>query len=174
MKNDKKILLSRAKEISYREIIEESQVSTITVVEFLLTPEIYAIESSFVSEVLPLKDMTTIPGAPAFVIGVFNVRGKIVSIVNLKTFFNLKEKGITELNKIIVLNHNQIEFGIVVDEITGSRTLNASAILPPPATISNLGNEYIKGVTSEGIIILDIQHILLSKTILVNQKESKQ
>lgn len=139
------------------------------VVEFLLNPEKYCIPSAFVSEVLRLKEITPIPGVPAFVLGVMNVRGKIISIVNLKTFFNLKEVGITELNKIIVIKQNQMEFGIVTDAITGTRELFMNTLSAPPITINGIGAEYVKGVAPDGLILLEINTILTSKSLIINQ-----
>ena len=66
----------------------------IEVVEFKLSHENYGIESSYVREVYPLKDYTTLPGTPPFVLGIMNVRGQIVSVINLKKLFNLPEKGL--------------------------------------------------------------------------------
>jgi purine-binding chemotaxis protein CheW len=170
MKNDEKILRARAKEISGHRMSTDMQAPSLLVVEFLLTPERYCMESTFVTGVLSLKDLTPSPGAPAFVTGVINVRGKIISIVNLKILFGLKEKGITELNKIILLKHEQMEFGIVTDAIAGTRRIFLNELGALPVTIKGISADYIKGITPDGLILLDGEHLLTNKTIVVNQK----
>ncbi len=170
MKSEKQILRQRAIKVAGIPKEVTSGEVTLQVVEFTLIPERYCIAGSFVTEVLPLKEITTIPGTPPFVLGVMNVRGKIISIINLKSFFNLKEKGITEQNKIIVVKQGAMEFGIVTDAINGSHELPLSSLSPPPVTINGIGAEYIKGVTPEGLILLEISAIMSSQSIIVNQK----
>ena len=140
------------------------------VVEFLLMPEKYCINNTYITEVLPLKAITPLPGVPEFVTGIMNVRGKIISVINLKRFFHLKEVGITEVNKIIVIKHNQMEFGIVTDAITGTGSIALEELSAPPVTIHGIGAEYIKGITREGLIVLDIVTILTSKSLIIDQK----
>ena len=170
MKDDQAILRERAKKIAGHHAETSHGGESLLVVEFMLLPEKYCIASSYISEVLPLKDITPIPGAPAFVMGIMNIRGKIISIINLKSFFNLREKGISELNKIIVIKQNQMEFGLVTDAITGTREIDQQGLSAPPATIHGIGSEYIKGLTPEGLILLDIATILSSKSLIVDQK----
>jgi purine-binding chemotaxis protein CheW len=170
MKDDQTILQTRAKKVAGRSAESTVMGAPLLVVEFLLIPEKYCIASAFVVEVLPLREITQIPGAPAFVIGVINVRGKILSVVNLKTFFHLDEKGLTELNKIIVIRQNLMEFGIVVDSISGTREISLKTLSAAPVTINGLGAEYIKGVTPDGLILLEMASILSSKSLIVNQK----
>jgi purine-binding chemotaxis protein CheW len=140
------------------------------IVEFLLTPEKYGIESQLINEVLLLKELTPIPGTPSFIAGVTNVRGKIIAVVNLKTFLGLVTKGITELNKIIILQQNGMEFGIIVDAIAGTRNIVEKSLNAAPATLQGKGATYVKGITSDGLIILDGTRLLSETTLLVNQK----
>lgn len=91
-----KILKHRARMLSRKpEYIKENQ-DTIEVVEFVLAYENYAIESVYIGEVYPLKEFVTIPCTPDFVVGIINVRGRIISIIDLKKFFDLPEKGIAD------------------------------------------------------------------------------
>jgi purine-binding chemotaxis protein CheW len=145
--------------------------NTILVTKFLLSPEVYGLEAFWIREVLPLKSLTPIPGTPAFVMGVVNVRGQIISVINLKRFFNLKEKGITELNKIMIVRNENIEFGILVDSILGMQEVPGAEIQPGPVTLNGTGAEYVKGVSRDGLIILDGERILHSKAIVINEKK---
>src|SRR5664279_2901080 len=81
------------------------------IIEFTLAAECYGIESSFVREVYPLKDFTPLPGVSSFILGIVNVRGQILPLVDLKKFFNLPENGLGQLNKVIILQNKLMEFG---------------------------------------------------------------
>jgi len=140
------------------------------IVEFRLASETYGIESAFVHQVFPLKDFTPLPGAPSFVLGVFNARGQILSIVDLKKFFNLPEKGMGQLNKVIILRNAQMEFGILADDILGVRQIALDAIQTTPPTVTGIGAAYLRGVTGERVIILDAEKILGDEQIIVHQE----
>jgi purine-binding chemotaxis protein CheW len=149
------------------ELMRDSSI-IIEIVEFNLAAEIYGIESSFVREVYPLKDFTYLPGVPQFILGIINVRGQILPVIDLKKLFNLPEKGIGELNKVIILNNEQMEFGILADEISGIRIIYRDDILPVPPTITGIGERYLKGVTKDQLIILSAENLLSDKNIIVN------
>ena len=171
MEKEQEIMLKRARLVAGRgkadALINQD---TLSVVGFLLVPEKYAIAGSYVTEVLPLTEITPIPGAPAFIMGVINLRGKIVSIVNLKIKFSLKEKGLTYFNKVIILRNENMEFGIVADAITGTQNLELDNLSPPPLTLSSVVAQLVIGVSSDGLIMLDAQRMLNSNQFVINQK----
>ncbi len=170
MKDDQTILEARAKKIRGLGKKQESPGESAMVVCFLLAGEYYSIESIYVSEVLRMKGLTLIPGAPSFVVGVMNNRGKIIPVINLKFLFNLKEKGLIETTTIIVLKKGEMEFGIVADAIEGTREIFFNTLSSPPVTIQGIGAEYIKGIAQDGQILLNGDHVLTDKTFIVNQK----
>ena len=168
MKDEKAILDERAQRIIGKKDIEKvDNAEKISVVEFMLMPERYAIEEKYISEVFFLKEITSIPGTPAFVMGVINLRGKIISVINLKILFNLKERGLTDLNKVIVIQNDSMQFGIVSDAIVGSKTIAMSNLSPPPLTLGNNGAEFISGVTPDGLILLNASVLLSSNKIII-------
>jgi purine-binding chemotaxis protein CheW len=144
--------------------------AVIEVITFTLAAETYGIESAFVREVYPLKDYTPLPGLPPYIFGIINVRGQILPVIDLKKFFNLPEKGLGELNKVIILHNGQMEFGILADVVNGTQTIAVEDILVAPPTITGIGEKYFKGVTKEHIIILDAENILNDEKIIVNQE----
>ncbi len=170
LKDELEILQERARVISGFKTKHQPTGELRFVVEFILFPEKYAIDGSFVSEVLPIHHLTIIPGAPSFITGIMNIRGKITSITNLKRFFNLKEKGLTTSIKILVIKHQLMEFGILSDEIIGINQLDIGSLNPPPVTLHGEGAGYILGVTPEGTILLDAVAILSDNALIINQK----
>jgi purine-binding chemotaxis protein CheW len=170
MKDPQTVLHDRAKLLAETRTIGIENQERIVVVEFLLIPEKYSIPGNVVSEVIPLPDFCPLPGAPPFVYGVINNRGRILSVINLKNFLHLPAKGITELNKVIVVKWNNLEFGILADAVHGTRYLLQDAILPAPANVSGIDGAFISGVTEDGLILLDPSTIFSQNHLIVDQK----
>jgi purine-binding chemotaxis protein CheW len=171
MENEQTILNKRAAAIAGQKADQkDGSRDMLSVVEFVLIPERYAVAGSFVQEVMPLTEITPIPGTPPFIMGVINMRGKIVSLLNLKIKFSLKEKGLTDFNKVIILHNGTMEFGIVADAIAGTRFIPLDSISPPPLTLDKVAAELVIGITTDGVIILDADKMLKSSHLIVNQK----
>src|SRR5690349_12298752 len=100
------ILQERAKALAQPMVEESSSSRTLELLACRLANEHYAVESQFVDEVYPFKDLTLLPCTPPFILGIVNVRGRIVPVLELKRFFDLPEKGITDLHRIILVRGN--------------------------------------------------------------------
>ena len=166
----KSLLKARANALAVEMKDESAQKETIEIIEFGLASETYGIESKFIREVYPLKDFTSLPGLPSFVLGIVNVRGQIISVIDLKKFFNLPGKGMGELNKVIIIRNDRMEFGILADIIHGTRSVSLDDIQTSPVSTSGIGVDYLKGVNNEHIIILDAEKILEDEKIIIHQE----
>jgi len=167
---DQLLLKTRALTLAQQPKQAELSKEFLEVIEFRLASEVYGLETTFVQEVLTLKDFTTLPGLPPFVLGIVNVRGQIFSVINLKKYFNLPEKGLGQFNILIILHNEKMEFGILVDEVFSTQSIPLDAIQTTPSTVSGIVGEYLRGVTSDFIIILDGNKILNDNRITVNQE----
>jgi purine-binding chemotaxis protein CheW len=123
-----------------------------------------------VREVHPLKNLTLLPCTPAFVLGVVNLRGRIVAVLDLKRFFGLPEAGITDLHRVILVGGNDLEFGVLADIGVGMMTIAVDSILAPMPTLTGVGANYIKGVTAERLVVLDVGRILADPGIVVHEE----
>ncbi len=168
MKTEKEILRERAAKNAQSQInILPSMEESVEIIEFTLLNQKFAFERQFASEVHFLKEITTIPGAPGFVSGVIFHRGKIISLVNLRTLFRMKERGLTDFNKFIILSEKETYFGIITDSITGITIKDKTRLTSPPSTIDPYISKYIKGVFDDGVILLDALKLLTSPEIIV-------
>jgi purine-binding chemotaxis protein CheW len=138
------------------------------VVEFVLGPEHYGIESCHIREIHPLSEFTPLPCTPAFVLGLVNVRGQILSIINIKKLFDLPEKGLTDLNRVIIVHADHMELGILADAIIGMRSIALEELHPALPTLTGIRAEYLKGITKDSLVVLDVEKILSDEKILVN------
>jgi purine-binding chemotaxis protein CheW len=166
------ILRKRAKALARPLEQDQDAGASLDCLEFLLTYETYAIEMRWVAETYPLKEITPLPCTPAFVAGIINVRGRILSVIDIRRFFDLPEKGLTDLNRVIIVHNGTMEFGILADEILGTRTIPLSEVQPPLPTLTGIREEYLKGVTRERTAILDGAKLLTDKNIIVHDEIS--
>ncbi|MCE5272834.1 chemotaxis protein CheW [bacterium] len=166
------VLKERARALARQEQSHRRPQKQLSVVMFQLAQEDYAVETRFVRQVHPLKELTEIPGTPDFVLGVVNIHGEILSLVELKKFFGLPERGLTDLNKILVLEDGRMEFGVLADEVHGTRLLDADQIRPPGSSLNGIGDKYLLGVTPERIIVLNAAKLLSDPELRVNDPPS--
>jgi len=170
LEETKRILKARAQLLAREPRPAQEPEDTLEVIEFVLAQEIYAVESSFVREVYPLKELTPLPCTPAYVLGIVNVRGQILSVIDIKKFFDLPEKGLTDLNKVIILRSGSMEFGILADLITGTRVVSMNELQPSLPTLTGIREEYLKGVAADRSVILDAAKLLSDRKIVVHEE----
>jgi purine-binding chemotaxis protein CheW len=163
------LLKERAKELSLS-IDEGKQESLLQVIEFVLAEETYFLETRFVREVYPLRDLTSIPCTPDFVLGIINVRGQVLSVIDLKRFFNLPDIGISDLNKAVIIRDGTMELGILADVIGGYRSIPQSQLQKSFPSIPGIDETYLKSITVDGKILLDAKAILSDKRIVIHEE----
>lgn len=178
----KEILRTRARILAREPNIEESDDESLEIVNFSLAYERYGVETTFVREVYPLRELTPLPGTPAFVLGIINVRGRMLCVVDLKKFFGLPEKGLTDLNKVIVLTSGLLpsqqtrfregvgEVGVLADAILGVKRIRQGSIQPPVLTLTGVREQYLRGITEEHDIILDAQKLLSDQKLVISEE----
>ncbi|MCM2358337.1 MAG: chemotaxis protein CheW [Geobacteraceae bacterium] len=166
---EKRVLRARAKALA-REPDEAETGESLEVLEFLLAYETYAVEMSYVRETLPLRDLTPVPCTPPFVLGLTNVRGRIMSVIDIKRFFDLPAKGLTELNRVIIVHDRGMEFGILADAICGVRTIPLAELQPSLPTLTGIREEYLRGVTSGRTVVLDGAKLIGDRKIIVHEE----
>ena len=166
----KRVLKARAQALARQPGQAEAAGEHVEVVEFVLAHERYAVETRYVREVYPLENLTPLPCTPAFVLGIVNLRGEILSVIDLKKFFELPEKGLTDLNKVIVLQSGNMRFGILADAVAGVRRVPLVGIQPSLPTLTGVREAYLKGVTAERTVVLDAEKLLADERIVVQEQ----
>ncbi|MEN8250120.1 MAG: chemotaxis protein CheW [Bacteroidota bacterium] len=95
---------------------------------FILNNEIYGIDVQFVQEVLRPPEISIVPGAPAHILGIINVRGEFISVSDIRTLLNLSKVNITDQTRVILIDLNGQKFGILVDSIAEIIDVRSSEI----------------------------------------------
>ena len=137
--------------------------------EFRLASERYALETRHVQEVHPLRELTPLPGTPPFILGIVNVRGRILPVLDLKKFFDLPERGLTDLHRIILVRGHGLELGLLADVIVGVRSVAAESLQPSLPTLTGIRADYLKGVSEERLVVLDLDRLLSDPKIIVHE-----
>lgn len=166
----KKILRERAEQLAREPADAQAGREQIEVVEFLLANEHYGLAAEHVREIVPLRDFTPVPCTPPFVLGLINIRGQILTVLDVRKFFDLPQKGITNANKVLILRTPEMEVGVLADEIAGIRWIPLDTLQPSLPTLTGIRAEYLRGVTADRLVVLDAQKILSDPHILVREE----
>jgi purine-binding chemotaxis protein CheW len=163
----KRLLKERARTLAQEDVQVYAGLQYLEVVEFRLAGEVYGIETSYIREVYPLKELVPIPGTPPFFLGITSVRGQILSVIDIKRFFDLPDKGLTELDKVVIVRSGEVELGIRADVVLGMWSIPRGDIQPSLPTLIGVRDKYLRGVTRDAVIILDIQKLLADENLIV-------
>jgi purine-binding chemotaxis protein CheW len=130
-----------------------------------LGDELYALSALRVREIIRPIEVSPVPQAPPHVLGVINLRGKVVPIVDLRIKFGLEFTGRTDRTCIVVVESGRENkpTGLMVDEVQEVLTLNAEDIEEAPAFGTKLDVAYVQGLAklkNSVMILLDIDRLL--------------
>lgn len=162
----RRILGERARKLAVPEA-EPVAAGIIEVLRFQLAYQEYALEMRYVKEVILTGEITPVPGAPPFISGICAARGRIISLVDLRVLLSLPEKGLTDLNRVIVITDGRVTFGILADNITGTGTIPSFLILLPETSMTPPWRKYLKGYFRNALIVLDAAAILADPALIV-------
>ncbi len=135
-------------------------------VVFDLGEEVYGIDISRVQEIIRMQSITQVPGAPSFVEGVINLRGKIIPVVDLHRRFGLPPADSTKASRIVVVETDGHTIGMVVDAVSEVLRIPGDCIEPPSPIVAGVDSEYLRGIAKlEGrlVILLQLDKVLTSE-----------
>jgi len=144
-----------------------------TYLSFKLGEEVFAINVSKVLNILEMKPITRVPKSPDYLIGVINLRGNVLPVVDLRIKFGLPEISITVDTNIIVLSIEKdgetIMLGILIDAVREVLEFKNDEISPSPAIGTKYSSAFIKGmwrVNENFIMILDIDKVFSFEDVI--------
>ena len=128
-----------------------------------LADEEYGVDILAVREIRGWTPVTRIPQAPSYVLGVLNLRGAIVPVLDLRLRFGLVREEYTATTVTVIVTVAGRNFGVVVDAVSDVVDVDAAAIRPVPDMGTAVDTEYLKGLTSVGermVLLLDVDRLL--------------
>ena len=139
-------------------------------ITFSLAEKDYAIDIMKVKEIAKANNFTYVPNTAPFVLGVYNLRGDIIPIIDLRIFFNIpiKQRAKDTIESMVIINVDDQIFGIVVDRIDKVVGVSKTAIQPPHPIFGDINIKYIYGVVENAgqlYILLDVDRIFSTRTV---------
>ena len=132
-------------------------------VVFDLASEYYGVDIGDVREIIRMQSVTRVPGAPEFVEGVINLRGRVVPVVDLRKRLKLNVNEQTKESRIVVVDISGRDVGVIVDAVTEVLRIPLSSIEPPSSMVTNSDSDYLRGIAkleSKLVILLDLNKVL--------------
>ena len=143
--------------------VDDSQLDDVVqLVGFVIGDEEYAIPILSIQEIIKPFSWTRVPQVPKYVLGVFNLRGAVIPLIDLRAKFGLQTKKQSDETRFIVMRHEDDVAGFVIDRLTMAIRIKKTNIGPPPDTIDS-DDTIIDGVGKEEdkiITILKVNKLL--------------
>ena len=137
---------------------------------FKLNEQFFGVGVHRVISIEKLYPLTKVPGTAEFIKGIMSLRGEITPVLDLKERLAMRQKPITEDNRILIINLDDIQMGLIVDEATEVIDIDPVSIESPSNMISGVNNTYLKGIAKVDkklLILLDLEKV-------TDQKENIQ
>jgi len=132
-------------------------------VTFKLDSETYGINVMQVQEVLRYTEIAPVPGAPNYVLGIINLRGNVVTVIDTRSRFGLRSSEVTDNTRIVIIEAEKQVIGILVDSVAEVVYLRASEIDVAPNVGNDESAKFIQGVSNrdgELLILVDLNKLL--------------
>jgi purine-binding chemotaxis protein CheW len=132
-------------------------------VTFRLENEKYGINVMQVQEVLRVTEIAPVPGAPSYVLGIINLRGNVVTVIDTRSRFGLPPTETDDSSRVVIIEADEQVVGILVDSVAEVVDLNSSEIETAPNVGTEESAKFIQGVAShddELLILVDLNKLL--------------
>jgi purine-binding chemotaxis protein CheW len=156
----------------------ETEVVANEFVTFLIAGEVFAINMSPVQEIIRVPEIVKVPKSPPSLMGLANLRGKVLPIINLRKVFGLEEKNIDESSRVIVIDVGQT-LGFLVDNVSSVIDVDETKIETSSEIKSIVKSDFLKGVIKDiakfkMVMILDIEKVIEREFSEILQGSSKE
>jgi purine-binding chemotaxis protein CheW len=171
-RHEKEIFHERA--VQLRPALSNSDsVKLIAVAVVSLNGEFLCLELGVVREFAKIHNFTTVPCCPRHIAGNMNLRGNVLTVVDIRGLLNMPEGKISELTKVVVADLGEFAVGLLVDEIVDVIYLRETEIVAVPASIRALNEKFVKGAAPFAgrlAVLLDLPAILAWDGLIVNEE----
>ena len=135
---------------------------------FNLGNENYGVEIQYVTEIVCIPKITEVPDLPDFIMGVVNLRGQVIPVLDLRIKFHMEPREYDDKTCVIVIHLDKMFVGLIVDTVQDVREILPENISPAPHLASAVASRYIMGLGKVG----DDVNILLDVTKILSEEEA--
>src|SRR3972149_2810460 len=131
-----RILKKRAEALARALQERQTLAEPLELLVFSLAGERYAVDTAHVQDVAPLREITSLPCTPSFVLGVVNHRGRILPVLDFRRLFGLAGEGVPEGARLVAAEAGGMRFAIFADNVAGTALVELRDVTPPPVTFT--------------------------------------
>ena len=165
----RRILDERASNLARPSVDPHSARNTTDVISFALDGEQFCIETRCVREVRRFGEVTPLPGVPDFLVGVTNLRGEILPLIDIRCFLELPSKGPAVPSHVIICGDARAEFGIIADTMHDVSGVGLDELAPSPIGHSERSRECVLGIARNATIVLNGFALLTDRRLYVGE-----
>lgn len=137
-------------------------------VSFSIGEEEFGVDITIIKEINRMVDVTRVPNTPIFVVGVINLRGKVVPIIDLRKRLGMPPREHTKDTRIIVVELETRTIGFIVDQVNEVIRINKNITEKPPQMVGSIDAEYITAIgklEDRLLILLDLERIVTKRQL---------
>ena len=163
-------------EINLEQAKKDNNISSnelLQLVSFNIGEEEFGVDILCVQEINRMVEVTRVPNAPQFVVGVINLRGKVIPIIDMRMRLELETKSDDKNTRIIVVEIKNKVIGFIVDNVNEVLRISKSITEAPPPMVSGINSEYITSIgklDDRLLILLDLDKILATADTIKNSE----
>ncbi len=173
-----KVLESRSRALARTGDEASAEQDVLRLLAFSVAEERFGVDLQYIQEIQPLKRETwsLVPCTPAFIVGAVNIRGRIYSIMNMAAYLEISAEVDMEKAHVLLIRGETVpermlmEFCILAEGRPKLEQVPLTAVQPASGTLSAKGQEFIQGVTSDMLMILDLEKLISHPGIIVREE----
>ena len=173
-----KVLENRARALARTDDAASAEQDVLRLLAFSMGEERFGVDMQYIHEIQPLKRemWSLVPCTPNFIVGAANIRGRIYSIMNIAAYLEIGAELNMEKAHVLLIRGEMkpsrmlMEFCILAEDRPKLEQVPLTAIQPASETLSARGQEFIKGVTSNMLMILDLEKLISHPGIIVREE----
>ena len=146
------------------EINTAAQVSSTLLIKFVIDEDSFGIDIGNVREIIEIPPLTKVPTTPDYFVGIVNLRGEVISVIDMRVRFGLKPKKYDELSRIAVIYFKGGYLGLIVDDVNEVVRISNDMISDAPPILQNIDTAYLRGVAEDEdghmLLLLDLETIV--------------
>ena len=130
---------------------------------FFIDGQLYAVATGQVVEIIRMQTITFLPGLPAYVKGIINLRGKVVPLVDMRLKFRRTEKPYDVQTSIVIVESGKMTVGLIVDSVSDVTDVAKAQLSENPKYKKHVGNQHVCGIASLShgtALVLDVAKVL--------------
>jgi len=176
---DRQIMEARARLLARPPEEDIAEGETLYLQSFLLGKERYGVDIKLVQETQPLgrQKWAAVPCTPDFITGAVNIRGRIYPIMDMARFFGLPTRPLSETAHVLLMRSvnsegEVMELSLLADELPQAVRVSQNEVKASTVTISPRAQEFIRGITDDMLIVLDLKRLFSDPGMIVHEEVS--